>query len=47
MAVSANSVLANLAQLSPDSDKASVIAAIDEAVDDLIGQVQSSADATA
>jgi len=47
MAVSANSVLANLAQLSPDSDKASVIAAIDEAVDDLIGQVQSSANATA
>lgn len=41
MAGSANSVLASLAQLSPDSDKASVIAAIDEAVDDLVAQLSS------
>lgn len=47
MAGSANSVLASLAQLSPDSDKASVIAAIDEAVDDLVAQLNGNADATA
>ncbi len=42
-----SSVLANLAQLSPDSDKASVIAAIDEAVDDLMSQLTANASAVA
>lgn len=47
MAGATSSVLANLAQLSPDSDKASVIAAIDEAVDDLMSQLSANADAVA
>lgn len=47
MAGSANSVLASLAQLSPDSDKASVIEAIDAAVDDLVAQLNDSSSAVA
>jgi hypothetical protein len=47
MSVGANSVLTNLAQLSPDSDKASVIAAIDTAVDDLMTQLNSDSQAVA
>ena len=42
-----SSILANLAQLSPDSDKASVIAAIHKAVDDLMSQLTANADAVA
>lgn len=42
-----NSVLSNLAQLSPVSDQASVIAAIDEAVDDLLAQLNGGNDAIA
>ncbi len=47
MSVGANSVLSNLAQLAPDSDKSSVIAAIDTAVDDLIAQLNSDTQAVA
>ena len=42
-----SSIMANLAQLSPDSDKASVIAAIHEAVDDLMSQLTANAHAVA
>ena len=42
-----SSILANLDQLSPASDKASVIAAIHEAVDDLMSQLTANADAVA
>ena len=42
-----SSILANLAQLSPDSDKASVIAAIHKAVDDLMSQLTVNANAVA
>ena len=42
-----SSILANLAQLSPDSDKASVVAAIHKAVDDLMSQLTANADAVA
>ena len=41
------SILANRAQLSPDSDKASVIAAIHEAVDDLLSQLTANSNAVA
>ena len=47
MSVGANSVLSNLAQLAPDSDKSSVIDAIDTAVDDLITQLNSDTQAVA
>ena len=40
-----SSILANLDQLSPASDKSSVIAAIHEAVDDLMSQLTANADA--
>ena len=42
-----SSILANLDQLSPASDKASVIAAIHEAVDDLMSQLTANANAVA
>jgi hypothetical protein len=47
MSVGANSVLTYLAQLSPDSDKASVIAAFDTAMDDLMKQLNSDSQAVA
>ncbi len=40
MTASANSVLMSLAQLSPDSDKATVLDTIDAAVDDLLSQLR-------